>query len=375
MKRNPNAPVCLCPALPRRTKVLRCLGASLLGALVLTACSSFDAIDYYWQSATGEWQLLSSAKRIDDVIAGTDDQALKTRLARITEIRRFASTELGLPANGSYTRYTDLGRPFVTWTVFATPELSLVPRQWCFPVAGCVSYRGYFQENAAHEEARRLKADGDDVYVGAVPAYSTLGYFDDPVLSSFVNWPESAVARLIFHELAHQLIYVPGDTVFNESYAVTVERAGLKRWLAHEHDPKLVDQAARDERAQTEFFQLVSNVRERLAAIYSSLASKAEKRTAKLMHSPTWRARMPSTSAAILDSPGTAGGSRTGPTTRTSPHLRYIPTGCRRSRRSSMKKETTFADSMSGCDSSPACRSRTATGSSTGAAEQPHPRW
>ena len=248
---------------------------------MLTACSAFDAMDYYWQGATGEWQLLSRAKPIDDVVAGTDDAALKKRLERIAEIRRFASTDLGLPANGSYTRYTDLGRPFVTWTVFATPQLSLTPQQWCFPVAGCVSYRGYFHKEAAYEEARRLKAEGDDVYVGGVPAYSTLGYFNDPVLSSFVNWPESAVARLIFHELAHQLIYVPGDTVFNESYAVTVERAGLERWLAHEHDPKLDAQAARDERTQTEFVQLVSKVRQRLAAIYSGSAPKAEKRTAK----------------------------------------------------------------------------------------------
>ena len=132
-----------------------------------------------------------------------------------------------MPDNGSYTRYTDLGRPFVTWNVFATPELSLTPRQWCFPIAGCVNYRGYFRENEAQGEQQRLKAAGDDVYVGGVPAYSTLGWFDDPVLSSFVRWPETEVARLIFHELAHQLLYVKSDSVFNESFATAVEEAGL----------------------------------------------------------------------------------------------------------------------------------------------------
>src|SRR6185437_1534612 len=127
----------------------------------------------------------------------TDDAGLKIRLRRIAEMRAFASHELALPSNGSYTRYTDLGRPFVSWTVFATPELSLAARRWCFPIAGCVGYRGYFRETQAQDEALRLQADGDDVYVGHIPAYSTLGYFDDPILSSFVRWPETDVARLI----------------------------------------------------------------------------------------------------------------------------------------------------------------------------------
>lgn len=212
----------------------------------------------------------------------TDDAGLKIRLRRIAEMRAFASRELGLPSNGSYTRYTDLGRPFVSWTVFATPELSLAARRWCFPIAGCVGYRGYFRETQAQDEALRLQADGDDVYIGHIPAYSTLGYFDDPILSSFVRWPETDVARLIFHERAHQHFYVPGDTVFNESYAVTVESAGLERWLAHEHKPELWNQFERSERTRAEFDALVRESHAHLAAIYASSASAAEKRRRKV---------------------------------------------------------------------------------------------
>src|SRR4029079_514837 len=156
------------------------------------------------------------------------------------------------------------------------------PRDWCFPVAGCVNYRGFFQHGDAVSEAKRLESRGGDVYVGNVPAYSTLGYFDDPILSSFVRWPETEVARLIFHELAHQLYYLPGDTEFNESYAVTVESAGVQRWLAHEHKPELWAQFERSERTRSEFDTLVRAARTRLAAMYASTASADEKRKLKL---------------------------------------------------------------------------------------------
>jgi predicted aminopeptidase len=256
-------------------------GVTVAGIWLLSGCAALETVDYYWQTAAGQFDLLSRARSIHDVIDESDDVALKLRLKQIESMRKFASRELGLPSNGSYTRYTDLGRPFVSWTVFATPELSLTPRTWCFPIAGCVAYRGYFRETDATSEASRLMADGDDVYIGHVPAYSTLGYFDDPVLSSFVRWPETDVARLLFHELAHQLIYVPGDTVFNESYAVTVERAGLERWLAHEHEPDLMAQFERTERTRAEFYALVQDARARLATIYASKASPAQKRKEK----------------------------------------------------------------------------------------------
>jgi len=254
--------------------------AVLVGAVTLAACATFDTVDYYWQGAAGQLELLANSQPIPDVI-GKGDAALAARLKRIREIREFASRELDLPNNGSYTRYTDLGRPYVSWNVFATPELSLKPRQWCFPIAGCVNYRGYFREALAAGESKRLKASGDDVYVGGVPAYSTLGWFDDPVLSSFVSWPETEVARLIFHELAHQLIYVKSDSTFNESYATTVEEVGLERWLAARHDSQLTKLAARADHMRTIFRDLVRTTRAKLAEAYASNASDDDKRRAK----------------------------------------------------------------------------------------------
>jgi predicted aminopeptidase len=249
-------------------------------ALTVAACATFETVDYYWQGAAGQLELLTRSEPIPEVI-GKSDKALADRLQRIRRIRAFASEKLGLPNNGSYTRYTDLGRPFVSWNVFATPELSLTPREWCFPIAGCVNYRGYFQEAAAKGESKRLKASGDDVYVGGVPAYSTLGWFDDPVLSSFVSWPETEVARLIFHELAHQLIYVKSDSVFNESYATTVEEAGLARWLASRHDSQLTKLAAKADHMRAVFRDLVRTARAKLVELYASNATDDDKRRAK----------------------------------------------------------------------------------------------
>jgi predicted aminopeptidase len=255
--------------------------AVLAGVVTLAACATFETVDYYWQGAAGQIELLANSQPIPDVI-GKSDAALAARLKRIHEIREFASRELGLPNNGSYTRYTDLGRAYVTWNVFATPELSLKPRQWCFPIAGCVNYRGYFREAQAAGESKRLKAAGDDVYVGGVPAYSTLGWFDDPVLSSFVSWPETEIARLIFHELAHQLIYVKSDSAFNESYATKVEEAGLARWLASRHDSQLDKLAVRADHMRAVFRDLVRTTRTKLSEIYGSNASDDDKRRAKL---------------------------------------------------------------------------------------------
>jgi predicted aminopeptidase len=250
-------------------------------ALALSGCSAVDTLDFYWQGAAGQMDLITRARPIPDVIEQGGDAALAARLDRVRDIRAFASRELGLPDNGSYTKYTDLGRPFVLWNVFATPALSLKPRQWCFPVAGCVNYRGYFREEDARAEAARIRADGDDVHVSGVPAYSTLGWFDDPVLSSFVRWPDTEVARLIFHELAHQVLYVKDDTAFNESFAVAVEEAGLARWLAAQRDPALDAQALRAQRLRVAFRAMTRDARGKLAAIYASDVGDDEKRRAK----------------------------------------------------------------------------------------------
>ena len=254
----------------------------MLTALALSGCSAVDTLDFYWQGAAGQMDLINRARPIPEVIEQSGDAALAARLNRVRDIRAFASRELGLPDNGSYTKYTDLGRPFVVWNVFATPALSLRPRQWCFPVAGCVNYRGYFREEDARTEAAKIRAEGDDVHVSGVPAYSTLGWFDDPVLSSFVRWPDTEVARLIFHELAHQVLYVKDDTAFNESFAVAVEETGLARWLAVQHNPVLDAQALRAQRLRAAFRAMTRDARDRLVAIYASDVSDDDKRRAKV---------------------------------------------------------------------------------------------
>ena len=254
---------------------------ALAAALALGGCSAMEAAEYYWQGTAGQMEILARAAPIPDVIGASDDAALRARLARVQEIRAFASRELGLPDNASYTKYADVGRPYVVWNVFAAPELSLAPRQWCFPVAGCVNYRGYFSEADARAEAARLAAAGDDVWVSGVPAYSTLGWFDDPVLSTFVRWPEVEVARMVFHELAHQVVYVRDDSEFNESFAAAVEEAGARRWLAAQRDPALDAQFARSERLRAAFRDLTTAARAQLAAVYASDVPDAEKRRAK----------------------------------------------------------------------------------------------
>jgi predicted aminopeptidase len=254
---------------------------SALAATILTTGLTGCGIDYYFQSFAGQADTLARARPIDEVVATTTDKRLAERLERTREIRAYASRELALPDNASYTRYADLGRPFVVWNVVATPPLSLVPRQWCYPIAGCVNYRGYFSEADAKAEAARLAALGDDVHIGGVPAYSTLGWFSDPVLSSFVRYPDTALARLVFHELAHQVAYVKDDSEFNESFASAVEEAGVARWIAAQaaspRHAALVAEQARSDRMRREFARLVRDARPKLAAIYAGPASDADK--------------------------------------------------------------------------------------------------
>jgi predicted aminopeptidase len=247
-------------------------------AILLGGCSTAE---FYWQGITGELDLLARARAIPSVLESVHDPVLRHKLERVLAIRDFASRDLGLPDNLSYRRYTELDRRFVTWNVFAAPPLSLDARQWCFPIAGCVNYRGYFAESDARREAAGLAATGDDVYVGGVPAYSTLGYFSDPMLSTFIRYPDTEIARLIFHELAHQVAYAKDDTVFNESYAVAVEEEGLRRWLATQHDPELQRQYETSERYRTTFRTLVERTRATLTKLYASDATDTAKRAAK----------------------------------------------------------------------------------------------
>ena len=248
-------------------------------ALALTGCAN---LEYYAQSVTGHLGLMSRARPIETVVADPDTEPrLAARLRTALDIRDFASGVLGLPANASYRHYVDLDRRYVVWNVVAVPELSLEPRHWCFPVAGCLSYRGYFSEAAATEHAAALDSEGWDATVAGVRAYSTLGWFDDPLLSSMVDLPEYFLAGIVFHELAHQRLYVPGDTELNESFAVVVERAGMRRWIEAAGRAELGEhyRVAADRRAA--FLDVVRETRRDLEAAYASSRPDSEKREAK----------------------------------------------------------------------------------------------
>lgn len=244
--------------------------AVFLAALGLAGCAaSVSDLGYYWQSTRGHLALMAAARPIPELLADpTLDPRLKSRLEVAAEVRAFASRELGLPDNGSYTRYAELGRPYAVWNVFAAPEFSLELRQWCFPVAGCVGYRGYFEHEGAQREAETLRAQGLEAFVAGIPAYSTLGWFDDPVLSSFVHLPDAELARLIFHELAHQVAYAKGDTTFNESFATAVEQAGMRRWLDFRGDPALERAYAEHASRRRAFIALLLEHRGLLEAAY-----------------------------------------------------------------------------------------------------------
>lgn len=248
-------------------------------AALMAGCSQ---IGYFVQAAQGQFSLLSEARPIDEWISSplTGDK-LRDKLAKVKEIRRFAVSELDLPDNDSYKTYTDLKRPFVMWNVVATPELSLKPVQWCFPIAGCVNYRGYYSKEEALAYADELRAEHYDVEVSGVPAYSTLGWFKDPVLSTFIQYPDGELARLVFHELAHQVVYIPGDSRFNESFAVAVEEAGVTRWMDKHGDEKTRAAYAVYERRKQDFIALLMKYRKALQEVYAQDTSKAEKRKRK----------------------------------------------------------------------------------------------
>lgn len=239
----------------------------------LTGCAD---LGYYWQSVSGHLALMQAARPVDVWLADLETpEKLKARLALTQKIRNFAVSELKLPDNASYQRYADLGRPAAVWNMVATPELSLKLKTWCFPLLGCVGYRGYFDRAEADRLADSLRAQGLEVSVYGAPAYSTLGWTNwmggDPLLNTFVAGSEAGLARLVFHELAHQEVYVPGDTMFNESYATAVERLGLRQWRASGH-AAAEDVAAVQRLA--DFRTITRRTRAALLALYGSPAGE-----------------------------------------------------------------------------------------------------
>jgi predicted aminopeptidase len=258
----------------------------LLSAGALAGC---ETLAYYGQAAGGQLAISAAARPVAKLLADPDvPPALKERLRTARELRDYATRELGLPDGGAYRSYAELDRPYALWNVVAAPEFAFEPVQSCFPIAGCVAYRGYFDRQDAERYAATQRAAGYDVVVYGVPAYSTLGWFDDPLLSSFLDYPDAELARLVFHELAHQVVYVKDDSAFNESFAAVVEREGLRRWLRD------AGRAAPDARRR-EFEQLIAELRAQVQALYAMPLAPAEMRRRKreaLEALRPWLARM-----------------------------------------------------------------------------------
>ncbi len=260
------------------TSIVRRLG--VVAAIVALAWPLAGC--YGLQAAAGELTLLARRRPVAVVIADrATPPALRARLVRVAAMRDFASHELGLPDNASYRGYVDVGREAVVWNVFAAAEFSVEPRRWCFPVVGCVEYRGYFSAARAQRYAAALHRQGDDVVVRGAAAYSTLGFFADPVLSTMLRWSDAELAGIMFHELTHQLVYVPGDAPFNEALANLVEQEGVRRWLGAQGRAEELAAWQRSREREVAVSGLFLDARRRLAALYVPGADPAALRAAK----------------------------------------------------------------------------------------------
>lgn len=260
----------------------RTTGRRLLTYVLLLAVAVSNAGCYYMQAAAGQWQVLRKREPIVEVMDDEgSSQELVERLRLVQDARDFSIETLGLPDNKSYRSYADIERDFVVWNVFAAPEFSLQPRQWCFPIAGCVNYRGYFSRDDAYREAGRLADDGYDVAVGGISAYSTLGNFKDPVLSSMLRWDDIQLVGTLFHELAHQVLYVKDDSAFNESFATAVEEFGLRRWLEERGRADDIEVYRQRRQMRDRLMGLVAAAREDLRTHFSAAIDDTEKRQLK----------------------------------------------------------------------------------------------
>ena len=259
-------------------RVFRLLAAVIMASGV-TGCTS---ISYYAQSLEGHVQIMAARENVGELIHDpSTPEALRAKLTSASAIRRFATDELALPENNSYRSYVDIGRDAVTWAVFAAPQFSLAPRTWCFPVFGCVPYRGYFVRKSATESAVELHRQGLDVYVSGVTAYSTLGWSSDPLLSTMFRQDDTYLASLIFHELAHQRIYVDDDSAFNEAFAVAVETTGVRKWLRTAGDQAGLRRYEADRKRRADFLGLVSKTRDELRQVYESSRTSGQMAAAK----------------------------------------------------------------------------------------------
>jgi predicted aminopeptidase len=267
----------------------------LLLIVLLALAAGCESLSYYSQAVFGQLGLLNSARPVDAWLADpATPPALRGQLQVARSIREFATAQLALPANGSFASYAELDRPYPVWNVYAAPRFSVEPKRECFPFTGCVAYRGFFSEDEARRHAAKLRGEGYDVFVGGVPAYSTLGWFDDPLLSSFIAYPDAQLARLMFHELAHQRVYLKGDTTFNESFAVTVEEEGVKRWLEAAGRGSELEALRAARLRRQEFAARVAALRATLAGLYRENIPEADMEKRKQDEYAKLRAAYPS---------------------------------------------------------------------------------
>lgn len=264
----------------------------LAATIAASAVSGCTTVSYYAQSLEGHVQIMTARKDVAKLIEDpSTPEPLRARMQSASAIRQFAIDELALPDNRSYRSYVDIGRDAVTWAVFAAPEFSLAPKTWCFPVFGCVPYRGYFSRKTAVETALELQEQGFDVHVSGITAYSTLGWSSDPLLSTMFDADETHLAALVFHELAHQRVYIPNDSPFNEAFAVAVETTGVRKWLRASGDLAGLRRYEANRKRNADFLALLSRSRDELAQIYAGSGSAEEKRAAKAAAIERLRAR------------------------------------------------------------------------------------
>ena len=272
-----------------RSHLFRILGCFLL-ILFLNGCES---IQYYGQAAHGQLEILIKREPIKELVEQEDiDDQIKQQLQLVLDVREFAQNHLSLEVGKQYSTYVDLERPYVVWNVFAAPEFSTNAYEWCYPVIGCAAYRGYFSEEAALKYEEKMKEQGFDTYVGGIAAYSTLGWFNDSILNTFIKRKPNSLASLIFHELAHQRIYAKGDSTFNESFATVVEQHGLEQWLEHQgEEPSKDSSPAKMQNYRKDFIQLVLDTREELQMLYDSQLDEQQMRKKKNEAIQTLRAK------------------------------------------------------------------------------------
>ncbi len=250
----------------------------LICVLLFTGCSN---IPYYIQSIQGHSEVLLNRQSIDDVLKQAPTAELEHKLTLVKDLLNFAEHELLLPNNGSYQHYADIKRPYVVWNVFATPEFSFTPQTWCYAFVGCLSYRGYYNKESADQLATELSEQNMDVFVGSVTAYSTLGWFDDPILNTMIRYDDLYLARIIFHELTHQKIYLKNDSEFNEAFADSIAMIGLDMWLQQTNQSPLYKDLLKEQHYEEEFVSLLFQYKKKLEVVYDSKINEKSKREKK----------------------------------------------------------------------------------------------